>query len=310
MNKRKLIARKIEDELDFDFHADIEKVETIDDFEARLLRPFEQGGQIYYRGERKCSITRPLLPSIYREREFLFDSNKTITLIDSQALYDFYSRQIKYFDLYEKIIGKIDKSRMYSFLAFSQHYFGISPLLDFSKSLYVALSFALKDRQEYDNDILIYTLEIKDKEDYTDSIETADEWIENYSVLVFRDLTKHDLERPLTSLSDYRIIADRFKGHSFLEMNTPHAKLIDVPSNDLIRYQQGVFLLLDDFSLMGKSYLTKKIRDDFKIKKWLINKDICRELLDMLLSTQPYYAYKHITDLSGVVDEIKKNTNL
>ncbi|MFR5876907.1 MAG: FRG domain-containing protein [Eubacterium sp.] len=310
MNKRKLFAKKIEDELDFDFHADIEKIETIEDFELRLLNPFEQGKQIYYRGERKNSIARPLLPTIYREREFLFNSNKTVALVDNQALYNYYQRQTSYFELFEKIIGVVDKNKMYSFLAFSQHYFGISPLLDFSKSLYVALSFALKDRKKYDNDILIYTLEIKDKEDYTDSIEVADKWIENYSVLVFRDLTKRELESPLDSLSDYRMIADKFRGHNFLDMNTPHAKLIDVPANDLIRYQQGVFLLLDDFSLMGKSYLTKKIRDDFKIKKWLINKDICPELLDMLLSSHPYYAYKYIMDLSGVVSQIRKNSNL
>lgn len=310
MNKRKLFAKKIEDELDFDFHADIEKIETIEDFELRLLNPFEQGKQIYYRGERKNSIARPLLPTIYREREFLFNSNKTVALVDNQALYNYYQRQTSYFELFEKIIGVVDKNKMYSFLAFSQHYFGISPLLDFSKSLYVALSFALKDRKKYDNDILIYTLEIKDKEDYTDSIEVADKWIENYSVLVFRDLTKRELESPLDSFSDYRMIADKFRGHNFLDMNTPHAKLIDVPANDLIRYQQGVFLLLDDFSLMGKSYLTKKIRDDFKIKKWLINKDICPELLDMLLSSHPYYAYKYIMDLSGVVSQIRKNSNL
>lgn len=310
MNKRKLFTKKIEDELDFDFHADIEKIETVEDFEAKLLTPFEKGERIYYRGERRNSLARPLLPTIYREREFLFQSSKTVTLVNNQALYDYYRRQTMYFELFESIIGKVDKSRMYSFLAFSQHYFGISPLLDFTKSLYVALSFALKDRKEYDNDILIYTLEIKDEEDYTNSAEIADRWIENYSVLVFRDLTKLELESPLDSLSDYRIIADKFKGHSFLEMNTPHAKLIDVPSNDLIRYQQGVFLLLDDFSLMGKSYLTKKIRDDFKIKKWLINKDICPELLEMLLSSRPYYAYKYITNLSGVVNEMKKNSEL
>jgi hypothetical protein len=197
---------------------------------------------------------------------------------------------------------------MFSFLAFSQHYFGISPLIDFTKSPYVALSFSLKDRTEYDSDILIYTLEIKDNDDYTNSQDIANKWIENYSVMVFRDLTKLELESPLESLSDYKIIYDNFKGSNFLEMNTPHAKLIDVATNDLIRYQQGVFLLLDDFSLMGKSYLTKKIRDDFKIKKWIISKDICPDLLDLLLNSYPYYAYKHITDLSSVVDKIKKDS--
>jgi hypothetical protein len=308
MNKHKLITKKIKDELDFDFHVDIEKIQTVEQFESKLLMPYKNGKRVYYRGERKNSITRPLLPSIYRQKEFLFDDNKKVTLVNNQSLYDFYRKQTLYFDLYENIIGKIDKNKMFSFLAFSQHYFGISPLIDFTKSPYVALSFSLKDRTEYDSDILIYTLEIKDNDDYTNSQDIANKWIENYSVMVFRDLTKLELESPLESLSDYKIIYDNFKGSNFLEMNTPHAKLIDVATNDLIRYQQGVFLLLDDFSLMGKSYLTKKIRDDFKIKKWIISKDICLDLLDLLLSSYPYYAYKHITDLSSVVDKIKKDS--
>jgi hypothetical protein len=275
-----------------------------------LLNPFEQGKKIYYRGERISSITRPLLPSIYREKEFLFDSNKTVTLVNNQSLYDYYKRHTAYFELFEKILGSVDKNKMYSFLAFSQHYFGISPLIDFTKSLYVALSFALKDRTEYSNDILIYTLEIKDNDDYTDSLEVADKWLKDYSVMVFRDLTKRELETPLESLSDYKTIYDNFKGQSFLQMNTPHAKLIDVPTNDLIKYQQGVFLLLDDFSLMGKSYLTKKIRDDFKVKKWIVSKNICPDLLDLLLTNYPYYAYKYITDLSSVVEGINNNSIL
>lgn len=301
--------RKIESELDFDFRADMVKIETIDDFDSLILKPYQDGKQIFYRGERKNSLSRPLLPTLYRNRELLFDNSKKVSLVNAQTLYSVYNKSTDYFKLYEKIIGKIDIDEMYSFLAFSQHYFGLSPLIDFTKSIYVALSFALKDRQSYDDNILIYTLELNSQNDYTNSIAVANEWINDYSILLFRDIDKsilnNHLENPLDVISDYKKIADSFKGHNLLELNAPTAKLIDVPNNDLIKFQQGVFLLLDDFSLLGKNYLTKKIRDEFSLKKWIINKEICPELLDMIISREPYYQYKYITNLSSVADVIK-----
>lgn len=306
MIKKTKIARKIEDDFDFDFRAETSEIKSIRDFEQKILVPSQDNKQIYYRGERKNSITRPLLPSIYRKRDFLFNSSKKVDLVTNQKLYSFYSSIDKYFDLYQNTVGEVTPDKMYSFLAFSQHYFGVSPLIDFTKDIYVALSFALKDRKQYDNDILLYTLEINDMQDYTSSIDTANKWIEDYSVLLFNDKAIFDLQTPLDAISDYIQIAEKHHGKSFLELNAPTAKLIDVPTNDLLQYQQGVFLLLDDFSLLGKSYFTKKIRDDFNLKKWIINKDICPTLLDMLNSEKPYYSYKNITNLRDVVDEIKK----
>lgn len=300
--------RKIENELDFDFRADMVKIDSIEEFDNFLLKPYQDGKQIFYRGERRSSITRPLLPTLYRDRELLFDNSKKVNLVDSNMLHSVYSNSTDFFKLYEKIIGKVNVDEMYSFLAFSQHYFGLSPLIDFTKSLYVALSFALKDRDRYDESILIYTLELKSENDYTNSIEVANEWIKNYSVLLFRDVDKallnNHLENPLEIISDYKRIADRFKGHNLLELNAPIAKLIDVPNNDLMKYQQGVFLLLDDFSLLGNGYLTKKIRDEFRLKKWIINKNICPQLLNMIVQNQPYYQYKYITNLSTVAQII------
>lgn len=304
-----IITHKLE-ELDFDFRAETQSIERIDDFDKLIISPFQHKKQIFYRGERRNSITRPLLPTLYRKKEALFSDSKRVDLIDSEALYRFYKNKCGYFDLFEKIIEPVKKDEMYNFLSFSQHYFGISPMIDFTKSPYVALSFALKDRNVFNEDILIYTLELKSGDDYTDSIETANKWINDYSVLIFNNVAKHEFETPTAALAEYRLIAEKFRGYSFLDMNAPAAKLIDVPTNDLIKYQQGVFLLLDDFSLFGKSYLTKKIRDEFNLKKWIINKEICPVLQQRLKRECPYYAYKNITDLSKVACEIKKNTPL
>ena len=306
MRINRIINKRLENELDFDFHLDKNRINTIEEFENAILLPCEQGKRIYFRGERKEDISRPLLPTLYRNKEFLFNSSNHVNLVDVGFMYELYSSHGRYVELYEKIIGKPDLNKMYSFLAFSQHYFGISPLIDFSKSPYVALSFALKDRKEYSEDILFYTIEIKNDLDYTDSKEKANEWISDYGVLVFRESTKLEFDNPLGSLDDFLTVAKHSKKKSLLEMQTPSAKLIDVPTNDLMLYQQGVFLLLDDFSLMGRQYLTKKIRDDFSIKKWIINKDICPELYKMLIDENPYYAYKYITNLNLIAQDMKK----
>ena len=301
------LENKLENELDFDFRLDRNRINTVEEFEEKILAPYNRGERIFFRGERKDDISRPLLPTIYRNKEFLFNSNNMVNLVDVKFLYELYSSRGRYVELYEKIIGKPDLSRLYSFLAFSQHYFGVSPLIDFSKSPYTALSFALKDRKEYSEDILIYTLEIKNDSDYTNSKETANQWISDYGVLVFRENTRHEFDNVLESIEDFKTVAKHSKSKSLLEMNTPSAKLIDVPTNDLMLYQQGVFLLLDDFSLMGKQYLTKKIRDDFNIRKWLINKDICPKLYEMLLDENPYYAFKYITNLNLIASDMKKD---
>ena len=302
----RLINEKLENELDFDFHLDKNRINTIEEFEEKILAPYNRGERIFFRGERKDDINRPLLPTIYRNKEFLFNSNNKVNLVDAKFLYELYSSRGRYVELYEKIIGKPDLNRMYSFLAFSQHYFGVSPLIDFSKSPFTALSFALKDRKEYPEDILIYTLEIKNDSDYTNSKETANQWISDYSVLVFRENSRHEFDNVLESIADFKTVAKHSKSKSLLEMNTPSAKLIDVPTNDLMLYQQGVFLLLDDFSLMGRQYLTKKIRDDFNIRKWLVNKEICPKLYEMLLDENPYYGFKYITNLNLIAQNMKK----
>lgn len=303
------LASLLDDDLDFDFRADSFYIETLEQFDEQILQPYRIKKTVFYRGERKVALSRPLLPSMYRKKSILFDENEKVNLITVDELYKFYRQNTKYFQLYEDIIGKINTDSMYSFLAFSQHYFGISPLIDLTKSPYVALSFALKDRKIYDHDILIYMVEPKKSEDYTTSSKTADKWIRDYSVLVFneRNVTRFELENPFEAFNNFKLIYDKNKGNNFIEINSPTAKLIDVPTNDLMRYQQGVFLLLDDFTLAGKSYLTKKIRDEFAIKKYIINSAICPQLCEMLLTDYPYYAYENLTDLSKVVDMIKKS---
>lgn len=320
-NKIYDLTNKIESELDFDFRAEQHRVETFDEFYQNIILPYEQGNRIYFRGERVRSFDRPLMPSLYRKRNILLEDDETFAQYDSDRLLAFYRKFPKYTKLFENTIGNVTTDNLYPFLSFSQHYFGLSPLIDLTKNPFVSLSFALKNRKEYPEDILFYTVEIKEEKDYTTHIHIANEWIKEYNVIVFRELSMSSAEFTKEyskeyflkykeygkeNLVKYKDLLEGIKGRSIFDINAPTAKLIDAPTNDLMRFQQGVFLLLDDFTVLGNGYLTKKIRDDFAIKKWVINKNICPELLEFQKKKAPFYNYDTITDLSNVVGQIKK----
>lgn len=308
-NKLYDLAGKIENELDFDFRAQTQYINSIEEFEKSIINPFKNNENVFFRGERVRSIDRPLMPSIYRSRDVILDDDEPFAVVDSKRLKEIYYRFPEYINLYEKTIGEISTDNMYPFLSFSQHYFGLSPLIDLTKNPFVALSFALKNRDVYTKDILIYSVEIKHKEDYTCDLSVANKWINDYSVILFRDSKNTGFDSAFENrkelLINYKELLEEVKGRSLFDLNAPSARLIDVPVNDLMRFQQGVFLLLDDFTVFGNGYLTKKIRDDFAIKKWIVNKDICPSLLDYQRQNAPQYDYASITDLSSVVGKIK-----
>ena len=84
---------------------------------------------------------------------------------------------------------------------------------------------------------------------------------------------------------------------------SPTAKLIDVPTNTRMKFQQGVFLLLTDFNLFGNNYLTKNIRDKFTITKYIIDKNLCPLIKEYIESNVPWYSYKHLMDVEGAFKE-------
>lgn len=304
------LAKRIEYELDFDYNTTIREINTVKEFVNCIIKPYEDGKQIYYRGERLNKLDRTLIPTLYRDRENIFKKGELVKRFDREELMNFYSSYPHYLNFYRKTMGSTDD--LYSFLAFSQHYFDISPLIDLTKSPYVAMSFALKDRLYFDKNPLIYTVEIKNVNDYTKDINVANDWINDYNVIVFNDKRVENYEDfkfdfNQQDLKKYKEIFDCVKDLGLNDITAPSAKMIDVPTNDLMRFQQGVFLLLNDFSIIGKGYFTKNIQADFSIKKWIVNKDICPDLVHMLLDEHPYYSYGNITDLSRVVDEIKNN---
>lgn len=269
-----------EDTYDYDFSVNEVYIDTMDDFNKILLEPFKQGKRLFYRGERVNSLNRPLLPTMFRDREKLIPSGQNNVTIDSNYIFDFYSSFGRYVELYNNSFGSSSKENLYDLCAFSQHYMSLSPLIDFTSSLYVALSFSIKGKHIVNDSPIIYTTEIANAENYTRDPAVAEKWIQEYRVTVHNSVD----------------------GDNKIPRTSPHARLIDIASNDLMKFQKGVFLLLTDFNLVNKMYLTKNVRGDFRIVKHTINREICGQITDLIEKEAPWYSFKNLMDISSGLD--------
>ena len=278
-----------EDTYDYDFSVNEVYIDTMDDFNKILLEPFKQGKRLFYRGERVNSLNRPLLPTMFRDREKLIPSGQNNVTIDSNYIFDFYSSFGRYVELYNNSFGSSSKENLYDLCAFSQHYMSLSSLIDFTSSLYVALSFSIKGKHIVNDSPIIYTTEIANAENYTRDPAVAEKWIQEYRVTVHNSVD----------------------GDNKIPRTSPHARLIDIASNDLMKFQKGVFLLLTDFNLVNKMYLTKNVRGDFRIVKHTINRDICGQITDLIEAEAPWYSFKNLMDISsGLNSAISSNSTL
>lgn len=303
------LSKALEHELDFNFSINEQKIETVNDFNKYLKEPFyNQGKRTFYRGERINSPYRRLIPTMLRDEKEIFTANESVLNIDYDFLLNYYRSRGVYLDFYRYVFGKASKYRMFEICSFSQHYLDKSPFIDFTKSLFVAMSFALKGRKTFEDDIVIYAVEIDDEENYTNDIVTAECWMHDYKVTVF-NTPDRIMRQAIESINPFKrsefmdTVEERAKGSS------PTAKFIDIPTNDLIKFQQGVFLLLTDYTMFYNSYLTKSIRENFHLVKYVISRDICPELLKIIADEAPWYQYDCLLDINKAIKKVTETDN-
>ncbi len=304
---RSRLRTRLQDAFDVNYTVAQVRIDSMADFEKELWTPFCAQSGIYYRGERICSSARRLLPTFLRNTAL--SGEELYTHIDSQALFDFYTARTAFTSVYTTLYGAPDFEKQYKMLAFAQHYLDVSPFIDFTASLYVALSFAMKGRTEFADDIVIYTaFDIGDDDTSTDETE-VNEWLSQYNVGIVRAESKEEFLKLLgtrrktdAELGNPLLSAQRTI-ESLLNGVSPTAKLINIPTNDLMKYQQGVFLWLNDFCLMDTAYFTKAVRQSFVIKKYVIDKSICPQLQKLLCDKAPQYRYSCLLDIAEAVKD-------
>ncbi len=298
---RSSIKKRLEDIFDVSYAVSEIRIDSLEVFDELIYQPFLHPSEpIYYRGERKNDINRRLVPTLLRNTDY-FRNNLTdaISTVDSKKLFAFYEENDVFMRVFKALYGEPSYKNMYAMLAFAQHYLDMSPFIDFTKSLFVALSFAMKGKTEFTEDIVLYTAVDIGDDDSTQDVEEVNEWICNYRVHIFKsDLAEATTKRySETPPSADALLNDFKRFQQVLNNMSPTAKLIDIPTNDLMRYQQGVFLLLNNFSLIDSSYLTKAVRQSFVINKYIIHKDLCPHLQEFLLKEAPQCRYEYLLDI-------------
>ena len=294
------------------------EIDTLEKFNEKLYVPFLQGSGVVYRGERIHSQQRRLIPTLLRQKASELtelEIEKSLN-INGRYLFDMYVAKERFYEVYNLLYGDTDRYKMYNMTALAQHYLDLSPFIDFTKSLYVSLSFAIKGRESAEEDFVIYTVRDSSGKNSSSDIEQANEWLEDYNVNVINIiLSNHikkrnqirksfDIKSPGEFIEEIksRDIASEFKRYEESALSlSPSAKLIDIPTNDLMKFQQGVFLLLDGFNLIDSRYLTKDIREDFEIKKYIVNKALIPELNKIIESEAPQYIYDRLLNISAAV---------
>lgn len=332
------IVEKIEDALDVNFNVSEIEVNTIEEFNSLLFTPFLNGDKVFYRGERINSYDRRLIPTLLRQeasqlKEFQVEK---ILNINAESLFDTYISKKPFYDIYKLFYDEAKEENMYNMVAFAQHYLDLSPFIDFTKSLYVAISFATKSKDEVNDDFVIYTVRDISQKNITKDIDQVNKWLNDYNVNVinlvpssqlkkriaqkkqeikqtreelFESLRNGDMLEDVKSkdileeLKGKGIVKDFKRFENVVTSLSPSAKLIDIPTNDLMKYQQGVFLLLDGFNLIDSKYLTKNIRNEFEIKKYIINKSLAYELNKIVMDNSPQYRFECLLNISKAVKD-------
>ena len=315
--RSQFIAR-LEDALDVNFGVSEIEIDTLEKFNKELYVPFLQGSGVVYRGERIHSQQRRLIPTLLRQKasELKELEIERSLNINGRYLFDMYVARERFYEVYKLLYGDTDKFKMYNMTALAQHYLDLSPFIDFTKSLYVSLSFAIKGRASAAENFVIYTVRDFSGKNSSSDIEQANEWLGGYNVNVINvilsnHMKKHSqIRKPFDIKSagelieelKSRDIASKFKRYEESALSlSPSAKLIDIPTNDLMKFQQGVFLLLDGFNLIDSRYLTKDIREEFEIKKFIINKALIHELNKIVENDAPQYIYDRLLNISAAV---------
>lgn len=70
-------AAELEDTLDFDYSVGEIFIDSMEMFRRELMEPFkDKNRHIFYRGERVSGLNRPLLPTMYRNKQALIKNGE------------------------------------------------------------------------------------------------------------------------------------------------------------------------------------------------------------------------------------------
>ena len=261
------------------------KIPTIKDYED--IKQFD--GKMIFRGQTHFEYR--ISPSIFRnhKKNTFFNDNHYYKVLVEEGLEQKFNQLIK-----SKSINRYQK------YAFIQHSCSYSPLVDFTKNINIAVSFALSNAQQLNdfknNDSAIFCLNYKDnKELLIDDKNSAKDFLirdfnlkiidSSYFVLGLTYLLPNATGESITIC--HHSISD------LLDDLTPKIKIIDVPTNDRMLYQKGLFVCFYDCICL-KDFIAYELNPSFVMRKIKIPKRNKRGLLNSIYHNSREYDPEHL----------------
>lgn len=239
----------------------------------------------FFRGQ--TNYEWDLIPSMIRN----LNDNVKINMNFFNKKYLTLKLKDKYYEMFGK--DKID----YLFLSFMQHACSYSPFIDFTKSNIIGLSFALSNPNFF-NDFTnknssLFIVSI-DSNEILRSEEKINEFLQEEYQLIYLDRKtlgfgenvsfKENEEEKILFLSDFKTI---------INLLTPKYKLIDLPTNDRMKYQKGVFLVFYG-CICANDTIFYQLNNKFKLLKVKINKMNKRIYLEKIYKNYRFYDPEHL----------------
>jgi hypothetical protein len=249
-----------------------------------IIQYNEKQGVVWYRGQ--TNTNWQLVPSFFR------NAKKTSLWTWNEIYKDYKSRPKKV-----SLISKLNEVDINTFLfpyktaAFIQHSIGYSPLIDFTRSPKVALSFALANASSmvnyYGDDACVYVLDLNNYKVLT-KLDEIDRAILDFKVQVFK---KYDSIINLISNQMWLDLLNN-KVDSIIH-------LINIPTNDRMMFQKGTFILYDGVIIIGDEVFMSYNKVGFMAKhliKYNIKTKIKENLYEKLMIDYPQYHQRYLLD--------------
>ena len=250
--------------------------QPLDIKELEDIRILKNG--IYFRGQSNYkfrvspSIIRNLNESVYLDDDYYYK-----VLKDEIGLEDKFNTLIRKDNLW---------MNRYNKYAFMQHSCSYSPLVDFTKNPIIATSFALSNASRINDfrneDSAVFCLNnAREKIGVIHGRYAARNFLVNqfYLKVINADSIKLGEIYPIKKADDSVEVLQFESIDVLLDALTPEIKIIDIPTNDRMLYQSGVFVCfygcvcLRDFVAyeLNPAFVLKKIRIPSKDKKRILS---------------------------------------
>lgn len=239
---------------------------------------------VWYRGQ--TNTNWQLVPSFFR-------SAKKTALWTWHDIYKDYESKPRKVSLIKKL-DEVDIDTIsfpYKTAAFIQHSIGYSPLIDFSRSSKVALSFALANGSSmvsyYGDDACVYVLKLNNTK-ILENIDSINDAIKKSKVQVFK--TGEHVTNLVTNKMWKDLLNDNVQ-------SVIH--LINKPTNDRMMFQKGTFILYDNTIIIGNEVFMSFIKASFigsRLTKYNIQTTTKEKLYEQLMIDFPQYHQRYLLD--------------